>query len=410
MRKHLVFALRMAAAVWAGHLSLALANQVQTPGQPTATRPTQQTGKQASAQKTQAARPPAIPAGFRLLSLIEGQAIARGIAWADDEEGLSPDCSHLVHSLYQQAGYPYPYVSSVDLYNGTGQFSRVRYAQPGDLIVWRGHVGIVTNPEEHSFFSTTSSGARIQNYRSAYWRARGYPRFYRFLTKSPLKGGSATSEAENRPPTRQPQQQAVLGSADNRSSEQAGVRAVKASPNKAHSEVAPASTMRAENSSQTSASRTLPLQIPLLSAGKQPKPTDVTSALQAANLESGEILRGGSLQKLERPVVVYRQLQVSGVEVKGQRGIARIQVETVAALTAQRMESQLGWEDHQLELQHTQKGWVLVQGNEIAYVPRDGAMRILAARLATLTQSPERSTEKDREQSDIVRFMNLLIQ
>jgi hypothetical protein len=37
-------------------------------------------------------------------------------------------------------------------------------------------------------------------------------------------------------------------------------------------------------------------------------------------------------------------------------------------------------------------------------------MRILAARLAALTQSAERSTEKDREQSDIVRFMNLLVE
>jgi hypothetical protein len=52
----------------------------------------------------------------------------------------------------------------------------------------------------------------------------------------------------------------------------------------------------------------------------------------------------------------------------------------------------------------------VVQGNEVAYVPRDGAMRILAARLAALTQGTERSTVKDREQADIVRFMNLLVE
>ena len=43
-----------------------------------------------------------------MLSLKEGQAIIQEMAWADDEEGLAPDCSHLVHKLYEQAGYIYP--------------------------------------------------------------------------------------------------------------------------------------------------------------------------------------------------------------------------------------------------------------------------------------------------------------
>ncbi|HEV2195782.1 MAG TPA: NlpC/P60 family protein [Candidatus Acidoferrum sp.] len=170
---------------------------------PQATTPSPQTAKQASGTKGQAARPLAIPPGYRLLSLKEGRTIVQEMSWADDEEGLSPDCSHLVHKLYEQAGHPYPYASSFDLYRGAAPFLRVRYAHPGDLVVWRGHVGIVMNPREHSFFSTTSSGARTENYRSPYWRARGYPHFFRYLTKSPLKGGT-TSEASNRPPALQP--------------------------------------------------------------------------------------------------------------------------------------------------------------------------------------------------------------
>lgn len=186
-----------------------------SPGKAQATSPSPETGKaiptqkaqaapnspqtkQASGLKAQAARPPAIPPGYRLLTLKEGRTIVQGMSWADDEEGLSPDCSHLVHKLYEQAGYTYPYASSLDLYRGTGPFLRVRYAHPGDLVVWRGHVGIVVNPREHSFFSTTSSGARTENYRSPYWRARGYPHFFRYLTKSSLK--DPLSEASNRPP------------------------------------------------------------------------------------------------------------------------------------------------------------------------------------------------------------------
>src|SRR5215467_6230758 len=184
MRKGTLFALLLSAAVLLGPVSLGRANPAQTSGQ--------QAGKQASGQK--APPPPAIPAGFRLLSLKEGQGIAQGIAWGDDEEGLSPDCSHLVHALYQQAGYAYPYTSSLDLYRGARPFLRVRYAHPGDLVVWRGHVGIVVNPQEHSFFSTTSSGARIQSYHSAYWRARGYPHFFRYLMKAPLKANVGATE------------------------------------------------------------------------------------------------------------------------------------------------------------------------------------------------------------------------
>lgn len=175
--------------------------QNQQTGQRSATRQDQPTGKQASGQKAQATPPPVIPPGYRLLNLNEGRAIVQGMAWTDDEEGLSPDCSHLVHTLYQQAGYPYPYVGSLDLYRGRGPFLRVRHAHPGDLVVWRGHVGIVVSPREHSFFSTTSSGTRIENYRSTYWRARGYPHFFRYLTKSPLKTSTnhGTTEATNQP-------------------------------------------------------------------------------------------------------------------------------------------------------------------------------------------------------------------
>jgi len=160
---------------------------------------TPQSGRQPTNQK-QLPGPPILPPGYRLLTLNEGRAIAQGIAWTDDEEGLSPDCSHLVHALYQQAGYAYPYTSSLDLYRGARPFLRVRYAHPGDLVVWRGHVGIVVNPQEHSFFSTTSSGARIQSYHSAYWRARGYPHFFRYLMKAPLKANVGATEGSSHLP------------------------------------------------------------------------------------------------------------------------------------------------------------------------------------------------------------------
>jgi cell wall-associated NlpC family hydrolase len=92
-----------------------------------------------------------------------------------------PDCSHLVHSIYESAGFPYPYADSEDLYGGVKGFLRVERPQPADLVVWHGHVGIVIRPSGHAFFSLLRTGPGIDDYRSRYWKSRGEPRFYRYI-------------------------------------------------------------------------------------------------------------------------------------------------------------------------------------------------------------------------------------
>jgi cell wall-associated NlpC family hydrolase len=91
------------------------------------------------------------------------------------------DCSHLVHAIYERAGFPYPYGDSDDLYDGVTGFRRVLHPQPADLVVWPGHVGIVIRPSGHKFFSFLSKGPGIDDYQSQYWRSRGQPRFYRYV-------------------------------------------------------------------------------------------------------------------------------------------------------------------------------------------------------------------------------------
>jgi hypothetical protein len=115
----------------------------------------------------------------------EGLAIIR-VALNFRHPADSPsDCSHLVHALYQRAGFPYEYAPSSDLFAGIDEFRRVASPQPGDLAVWRGHAGIVVNPSQHSFFSMLSSGPGVDSYDSPYWKQRGRPRFYRYLKTAP---------------------------------------------------------------------------------------------------------------------------------------------------------------------------------------------------------------------------------
>lgn len=98
------------------------------------------------------------------------------------------DCSHLVHAIYERAGFPYSYASSDDLYDGVQGFQRVSQPEPGDLVVWHGHVGIVIRPSRHVFFSFLRAGPSIGDYGSRYWRGRGQPRFYRYLKSGPCPG------------------------------------------------------------------------------------------------------------------------------------------------------------------------------------------------------------------------------
>jgi hypothetical protein len=94
---------------------------------------------------------------------------------------FNADCSNLVHAIYERAGFPYSYSNSSELYRGIKDFRRVLHPQPGDLVVWLGHVGIVISPVQHSFFSAMRSGRGIDFYDSPYWQERGPPHFFRYL-------------------------------------------------------------------------------------------------------------------------------------------------------------------------------------------------------------------------------------
>jgi NlpC/P60 family len=341
--------------------------------------------------------------GLRPLTTPEGRGIVLAASRQEgaEAEGRTEDCSHLVHDLYEQAGYPYPYASSLDLYNGSKNFVRVSKPQPGDLIVWRGHVGVVVDQRVHSFFSSVSSGPQTEYYTSPYWRARGRARFYRYLTESRLKGYSAGTERASRGPE---QEQAAPGARGHGVFYGPTLEPVKMPPTKAAGV-----TARSEEGVESGKRAAVVPQIMLHVSGKQPTAAEVAQGLAEANRDAGEILRVGNLEQLGRPLIIYEDLRVTDVAVKGKRGSARVEIECVALLAEGRMEAQRDGEQLGLELQRTKKGWVVNPANENAYVPRDAALRILAERLAAVTQHDDASAPKEREQGQIIRLLNLLV-
>jgi cell wall-associated NlpC family hydrolase len=100
------------------------------------------------------------------------------------------DCSHLVHSLYERAGLHYPYATSRTLYRGIEEFQRVLEPRSGDVVVWEGHMGIVIDPSQHSFFSALKARVKTSSYVSGYWKQRGVPRFFRFASSADKSTGA----------------------------------------------------------------------------------------------------------------------------------------------------------------------------------------------------------------------------
>src|SRR5438270_10004068 len=93
------------------------------------------------------------------------------------------DCSHLVHDLYLRAGLKYEYVNSEQLYDGMPGFRQVEEPVAGDIIVWRGHMGVIVDPVLHSFLSGLRTGIKVSDYDSKYWKGRGIPRFFRYTAE-----------------------------------------------------------------------------------------------------------------------------------------------------------------------------------------------------------------------------------
>lgn len=140
------------------------------------------------AQEANLNSPPAVkrrhaPANRTSLSSHERSSVIAVALRSKKASHPGRDCSHLVHAIYERAGFPYPYADSDDLYDGVPEFRPVSHPEPADLVVWHGHVGIVIRPSGHKFLSLLSRGARIDDYQSRYWKSRGQPRFYRYVKR-----------------------------------------------------------------------------------------------------------------------------------------------------------------------------------------------------------------------------------
>jgi hypothetical protein len=321
------------------------------------------------------------------------------------------DCSHFVHGIYERAGLPYEYASSSDLYAGIDEFRRVAKPQPGDLAVWRGHAGIVVNPVRHSFFSVLSSGPGVASYDSPYWKQRGRPHFFRYVKSVPRGARSNSIRTASWKPTvlgnSEPRETAAEDPAPDRSGE-SSQGSSNETGNATGNETGSSAKFAENQLANTETPRVVVLNF------VRHKPDQVKAAfLQACN-DSEEKLRGRDLFKSAQSLIVFDNFEVEKVHITGNQGWIEVQIDELVSLTGGKVEAHQRSKRQQWPLRRDDnKSWKLTPSRNAIYLPQHTAERILAHRLAQLTEDTPDNTPRNisgtQEKAELARLLDVLL-
>jgi hypothetical protein len=329
-----------------------------------------------------------------VLSADEGLAIL-GAALASRGPGgraeARSDCSHLVHSIYEKAGFPYPYMSSSDLYMGTEEFQRVAQPQPGDLIVWRGHAGIVVNPRQHTFFSSLRSGFGVDSYDSAYWMGRGHLHFLRYVKPTPASVLASSSRAVSL----KPMGMHGSGSVD--------MRSAQTGPRSADEESEDNSARRLEAPSVPS----VPGFVVVKSS--KPRPEQVREALLTSFHDTADALQEKDVFQLPSPLISFADFKVLKIQRKGDQGWVELQISSPDPITGKTRVKKVAQRQRWSLRRRNADTWELLLPTDVVYLQRDLAVRILAHQLATLSETGSAASGDHDKQAQLARWLDVLL-
>jgi len=353
--------------------------------------------------------------GQRLLTLEEGRSIVN-VAWQQDRPvaGMR-DCSHFVHQIYADAGFEYPYASSFEIYAGDENFERVKNPHAGDLIAWRGHVGIVVDPLQHSFYSLVRTGLEAQDYEAPYWRSRGRPRFYRYkVEKSRVLRAANTAGASRNSDSRR--RRSVDTVVEERTP--AGFDPSNRPPEAASEKTdviygPPAPPVSPVMEKKAAAEFEIPASVLIATGNKPPTREEVEEGISELSDAYGSVLRSDDAMKAQLPMVIVEQFRVERVDVKRDHGWARLAVDSRVVIGGGAAQVKRRHEKVRWELRRTESGWEAVTPADRTYVPHDVAVKNLAASLAQLTNSDGAAEHQPavlRQEAQLAGLLNVLLE
>jgi hypothetical protein len=143
----------------------------------------------------------------------------------------------------------------------------------------------------------------------------------------------------------------------------------------------------------------------------RPKPDQVSAAFLHACNDSEENLRGRDLFKSAQPVVVFDHFEVKKVHIKGNQGWIEIQIDELASLAGRKAESHPRSERQRWPLtRRDNKSWELTPSRNTIYLPQHIAERILARRLAQLTEDSRAAAGRTPEKAELARLLDVLLE
>lgn len=360
--------------------------------------------------------------GPRAFNSADGLAILGAALDSRHRANRHPDCSHFVHELYEQAGFPYQYASSSELYAGVDEFRRVTSPQPGDLAVWHGHVGIIVNPFQHSFFSLQRTGPAVDSYDAPYWKQRGPPRFFRYANASPSTGARGPVQSANvkvSPGTapRSPVQNAnvkvspstaprsAVQNANWKPSARPDADDLSGDPVPDEPQILPTEIDLPPIQPEKTLARTVTVNT------AKPKPDEVSAAFLQACKGWEQNLRGEDLFKSPRSLVVFDHFVVKKVQVTASQGWAEVQIDQPASLKASNADTHKRTEHQRWTLtRRDSKVWELTPAPNTIYLPQSVAVRLLASELAQLTADAPDAASNTQHKAQLAHLLDALLE
>ena len=327
-----------------------------------------------------------------LLSAEQGAMLVDYALQAGARLTKQPDCSHLVHLIYSHAGLNYSYQPSRALYAGVEDFERVTRPQAGDLIVWRGHVGIVVSPREKTFFSSVRSGIITESWTADQWLRRGRPRFlrYRIGPDSDLELlAFVTHSGEN------------------------GIADVNDLPSDTSNDDVGSKVVQQEDDDEpqdTAATDTVINAgiVGVIRQRNKPSKKEIASAVLESGKRTAEALLGtGTSIRADRPISVFSRVEVENIKIRHESGSVLLKFTETMAIEQGRVLPGKTVE-RELNIKKTTDAasttWVLTDPRLRTYIPQAQALNVFAHQAELmLHDSPNSSATRT-----VVKALDLL--
>ena len=248
------------------------------------------------------------------------------------------------------------------------------------------------------------SGLQAEDYQGPYWRSRGKPRFYRYVLGP--AGRLETAQAKHASPPRAP----ATAQSSNASEVTERSEPEISSSKPAVQDASERTPVVANRNARANKSAEEPIPSSILVSAEQRKPTadEVADAISELSNATANALRTDDFLRLQEDVVIFDELRVERVEVKRDKGWAHLQIDSHVRIAGDGADFKQRHEKARWELRRGANGWTAIAPTGPRYVPRDAAVRILAAQLAQMTQSEDAARHEETIIGREARIVNLL--